>query len=183
MPNVTPLKFGPMLPAQAFATVRRRMVLDYCKWDPQVEDVSALGRAALLLQRDAWDQLSRWSKQLYLETLAAEQELVRRPDLIGELGLPRAIIRLLRSATRQRPSPGMARVMRFDFHWTTDGWRISEVNSDVPGGFIEASPFTQMMADETECGLPGGDPAAIGDAEHGQRVPTGRRDRIGQRHA
>ena len=27
-----------------------------------------------------------------------------------------------------------ARLMRFDFHFTPDGWRISEVNSDVPGG-------------------------------------------------
>jgi len=29
--------------------------------------------------------------------------------------------------------------MRFDFHPTTDGWAISEVNSDVPGGIAEAS--------------------------------------------
>jgi hypothetical protein len=36
--------------------------------------------------------------------------------------------------------------MRFDFHYTTQGWRISEANSDVPGGFSEASHFTEMMA-------------------------------------
>ena len=29
--------------------------------------------------------------------------------------------------------------MRFDFHPTEDGWAISEVNSDVPGGLAEAS--------------------------------------------
>jgi len=44
------------------------------------------------------------------------------------------------------PTPGIARVMRFDFHFTDEGWRISEVNADVPGGFIEASGFTQFMA-------------------------------------
>ena len=36
--------------------------------------------------------------------------------------------------------------MRFDFHPTTQGWRISEANSDVPGGFSEASYFTGLMA-------------------------------------
>jgi glutathionylspermidine synthase len=38
--------------------------------------------------------------------------------------------------------------MRFDFHPTTDGWRISEANSDVPGGFTEASFFGSMMAEQ-----------------------------------
>ncbi len=39
--------------------------------------------------------------------------------------------------------------MRFDFHWTRAGWRISEVNSDVPGGFIEASGFSRLVAGST----------------------------------
>jgi hypothetical protein len=37
--------------------------------------------------------------------------------------------------------------MRFDFHNTTEGWRISEVNSDVPGGYTEASFFTSLIAE------------------------------------
>ena len=36
--------------------------------------------------------------------------------------------------------------MRFDFHFTRDGWRISEVNSDVPGGLNESSGFERLMA-------------------------------------
>jgi glutathionylspermidine synthase len=36
--------------------------------------------------------------------------------------------------------------MRFDFHPTRDGWRISEVNSDVPGGFTEATNLASLMA-------------------------------------
>jgi glutathionylspermidine synthase len=36
--------------------------------------------------------------------------------------------------------------MRFDFHWCAEGWRISEVNSDVPGGFCEASSFSALVA-------------------------------------
>jgi glutathionylspermidine synthase len=40
----------------------------------------------------------------------------------------------------------MARVIRFDFHFTTEGWLISEANTDVPGGFIESCEFTQLMS-------------------------------------
>ncbi|HYL69604.1 MAG TPA: hypothetical protein VEX69_10600 [Candidatus Limnocylindria bacterium] len=36
--------------------------------------------------------------------------------------------------------------MRCDFHFTPEGWRISEVNTDFLGGFIEASDFTELMA-------------------------------------
>jgi len=37
-------------------------------------------------------------------------------------------------------------VMRFDFHHTTEGWRISEVNADVPGGYVEASGWNALVA-------------------------------------
>lgn len=51
------------------------------------------------------------------------------------------------------------RAMRFDFHYTTEGWRLSEVNSDVPGGYIEASVFTEMVAECVPHALPTGNPA------------------------
>src|SRR5262249_35024700 len=68
-----------------------------------------------------------------------------RPELLGVLGLPRALQRVLAEKTPLSPSAG--RVLRFDFHNTTEGWRISEANSDVPGGFTEASFFTALMAE------------------------------------
>jgi Glutathionylspermidine synthase. len=63
--------------------------------------------------------------------------------------------------------------MRFDFHLATDGWRVSEVNSDVPGGFTEASAFTRLMAAHYPNARMAGDPleawtramlASVGDA-------------------
>ena len=35
------------------------------------------------------------------------------------------------------PTPAMARVVRFDFHPTSEGWKISEANADVPGGYLK----------------------------------------------
>jgi glutathionylspermidine synthase len=65
-------------------------------------------------------------------------------------------------------SPPAGRVIRFDFHLTTEGWRISEANSDVPGGFSEASYFTAAMAEHFPELQPAGDPGnewcnALGD--------------------
>ncbi len=48
--------------------------------------------------------------------------------------------------------------MRFDFHPTPTGWRISEVNSDVPGGFSEASEFPSLMAERYPGYAPAGAP-------------------------
>src|SRR5690242_18831540 len=118
-----PLVALPELPPEIFHRIRRRMVLDCCKWDPQVGDVSTLAPFALSISRATWRQLSAWSEAMSHEALAAEAELLRRPDLHRQLGLPRRIRRLLRREGESHPSPAAARTIRFDFHWTTDGWR------------------------------------------------------------
>jgi glutathionylspermidine synthase len=71
------------------------------------------------------------------------------------LGLPPRLSKALEQAPW---SPEAARSMRFDFHPTEDGWQISEVNSDVPGGYGEASIFTRLMAEEIGGCVPSGDP-------------------------
>lgn len=133
----------PIPPAQ-FRDIRLSMIFDHHKWDSQFEDIETLSRCCLILEGDSWDQLQRQSERLWREALAAEEEIMDRPDLCRELGLGRRLrMACTRSAARV-PSKGMARVMRFDFHFTPEGWRISEANADVPGGFIEASAFTEL---------------------------------------
>ena len=50
--------------------------------------------------------------------------------------------------------------MRFDFHFTRDGWRISEANSDVPGGLNEAAGLPPLMLPHYAGTSPVGDPVA-----------------------
>jgi glutathionylspermidine synthase len=128
-------------------SVRRRAIFDCCKWDAQSEDHSVLANFPLVIDEQEWKMLARWSEQLAAEALAAEQELLRRPALHAKLGLSQTLIQAFRKNTATSGPSGCARVMRFDFHLTTDGWRISEVNSDVPGGFIESSGFTVLVAE------------------------------------
>jgi len=155
------LRVGPEIDPQAFTSIRRRMVLDFCKWDPQVGDVSTLCDFALILSRCAWGQLAHAAEMLASETLAMERALLDRPDLWSRLGLPRGLRRLLKRASDELVTPAACRVMRFDFHPTRDGWRISEVNSDVPGGFAESSAFPQMIAEHVDNAQPAGDPAEL----------------------
>ena len=153
----TPFRvLGPFEPAE-HRRLRRRMMFDAFKWDPQVGDTCTIGRFALAIRDETWNELARSAEALAAETLAAEQELLRRPEWHGELGLPRAIRRVLRDGKEAFPSAA-ARVIRFDFHHTVDGWRISEANTDVPGGFNEAEGLAEHVAqthpDLEPCGLP-----------------------------
>ena len=168
-----PLRAGAELPDDAFQDMRRRLVLDSCKWDPQVGDVATISVFPLLLDRAHWQQLSHLTTLLAAELLAAERELLDRPDLHRRLGLPRGIRSVLSQAHKIGATPAAARVMRFDFHWTPGGWRISEVNSDCPGGYSEASELPASMAAHYPDWQPAGNPGAAWADAIGASVSPG----------
>jgi glutathionylspermidine synthase len=165
------LETSPVDPAE-HARLRRRAIFECCKWDPQVEDVSTVAPFPLMMRREAWNEIAGLSETLATEVAAAEEELTRRPELHRELGLPRAVRRVLKAGNDA--TPGIARVLRFDFHWTTEGWRISEANTDVPGGFNEASGFARLMSPLFPGSEPSGDPAGcLADAVATATPPGG----------
>jgi hypothetical protein len=138
----SPYLAGACLPDSDFAAIRRHLVLRGCKWDPQVGDTATLAPFPLLLRRSAWQHLAAEAEALAAEAMDAERELLASPQLQRLLGLPQKLCAVLDGAR----CAAAARVLRFDFHWTTEGWRISEVNSDVPGGYAEASTFTSLIS-------------------------------------
>lgn len=152
------MRAGSRLAADAFAEIRREMELAHCKWDAQIGDVTTLADFPILLGAAEWAELVESAEQLTAETLAVERELFRRPELWAELALPRRLRRLFSGA--RMPTPAAARVMRFDFHRTPEGWRVSEVNSDVPGGYTEATSFTGLVARHFGKAKTCGDPTA-----------------------
>jgi glutathionylspermidine synthase len=147
------------LPDHEFAAVRRRAIFDCDKWDPQVGDTCVVARHPLVISRDAWSTVAALAESLARETLAAEDELLQRPELWRTFRLPRRIRHALSRASVDGPPAAAARLMRFDFHFTSEGWRISEVNSDVPGGLNEASGFATLMAPWYPHAQTTGDPA------------------------
>lgn len=140
------LRAGARLHPRDWESVRLRLMFDCCKWDIQSEDHSVVADFPLFLEHEEWNHLASLAEKMTAEILSAERELLSRPDLHGRLGLPRAMENVIKRCSPEKAPVGAARVMRFDFHLTSAGWRISEVNSDAPGGFIEAAGFTELMA-------------------------------------
>jgi glutathionylspermidine synthase len=150
-----PWRCGSSLPSATFANLTRRAIFDCCKWHLQVGDLPVLCPFPLVLSPETWLDLCRMSENLARESLAAEQELLTRPDLYRLLGLPAE----LRSGFTAAKATAGPRVIRFDFHWTSEGWRISEANADVASGYIEASGFTHLFAAHYPDVRATGDPA------------------------
>lgn len=155
---MTPIRCGAPLSADAWRELRTAAIFGCHKWDPQVGDVATLARAPLLLDPSAWTEIARLAEALAAETIAAEAELAGRPDLVAKLALPRGLRRAVLAA--RPPRPGDIRVMRFDFHPTGDGWAVSEVNGDVPGGYNEAGGVSALYLPHVPGARLAGDPGA-----------------------
>lgn len=143
---------------KTFAEIRRAAIFECCKWDPQVEDVCALSPLPLVLTAEAWNELVSLAKELAHETIAAETAILQRPRLLKQLSIPWSLRRRLSNTEISKNEGRHLRLIRFDFHFTTEGWRVSEANTDVPGGFNEASGFTKLIAGHYENVCPAGDP-------------------------
>jgi len=155
LPWIEPRRFG----SAAFAHYRMRMIFDACKWDPRVEDEDTIADFAITLRRQEWGKLTQLAEALDRELREAEAGLWAQPPLFAELGMPPPLTRALQKlACRDSPPHGIL-VRRYDFHFTTDGWQISEVNADVPGGFSEASLVPHLAIEAGAVGKPPGDVA------------------------
>ena len=126
------------IPDKSYSDYRYEIIFNAYKWDPQVGDSSTIAKHALLMERETAEQLEQWAEQLSAETMAMEESLLHRPDLSKNLGLPKKILKELNGHSNYNKNQNI-RLMRFDFHPTANGWALSEVNSDVPGGLAEAS--------------------------------------------
>lgn len=147
MDRKLPLQTLAALEPRLFSGVRERAIFECYKADPQVGDVDVLSPFPLLIAREDWKLLAGGAEKLAAETAAMEEELFSRPSLHKALGLPGPIRRMLQGCAGREPRTAGIRLIRFDFHYTTEGWKISEANTDVPGGFIEAAGFTRLMAE------------------------------------
>jgi glutathionylspermidine synthase len=142
------LAAGANLSKAVWTRLKTRAIFDFCKWDPHCEDHSVLASFPLFVSEAEAALIGNWAEKLTHEALAAETEILEKPQLMERLGIPRAVRRVLGRYERKKNKNEDVRVMRFDFHFTMEGWRISEVNADVPGGYVEASGWNELFATE-----------------------------------
>lgn len=131
------------IPDEKYTEYRYDVIFKAYKWDPQVGDHNTIAKHVVLMDQETAGQLETWAEQLSEETMLMEEALIRRPDLVKRLGLPRQLLKTLDRLSNYERDRNV-RLMRFDFHPTEDGWAVSEVNSDVPGGLAEASILPQI---------------------------------------
>ena len=131
------------IPEENYEEYRLNLMFDCYKWDPQFLDHNTVAKYALVLTKEEHEKIKELTEKLDKETQAAEQFLNQHLELTKPLEIPRKIKNEIEMMKNYDPQKHV-RLMRYDFHPTTDGeWAVSEVNSDVPGGFAEGSLMPQ----------------------------------------
>lgn len=144
------------IPPAAYPEYRLNVMFDSYKWDLQANEQSTISDKVLLLEPSEAAFLAEYGVQLYQETIAMEQALKTSPELALTLGISPQMVEAL-CQCHYNPNEHV-RFMRFDFHpiggqgqngslhACINTWRISEVNSDVPAGYPEASILPTLAA-------------------------------------
>jgi glutathionylspermidine synthase len=131
------------IPQEKYDEYRLKLMFDCYKWDPQFVDHNTVAKQALVLSQEEYEELKQLTESMDKETRAAEEFLNNNLKFTKALELSRKMRKEIALMSNYDPSKHV-RLMRYDFHPTKDGgWAVSEVNSDVPGGFAEASLWPQ----------------------------------------
>lgn len=135
------------IPEEKYEEYRLTLMFDCYKWDPQFLDHNTIAKYALIISEEEHEELVRLTEQLDQETQEAEMFLNQHLHIAKPLALPRKVNQEIRKMKNYQQEKHI-RLMRYDFHPTTDStWAVSEVNSDVPGGFAEASLMPKVAMD------------------------------------
>ena len=132
------------IPKEKYNEYRINLMFDAYKWDPQFLDNNTIAKYALVLTNEEHQELKELTEKLDKETRQAEEMINNNLKFSKKLKLPEKIRLEIKKMENYIPQKHI-RLMRYDFH-PTEGqkWHISEVNSDVPGGFAEASIMPQI---------------------------------------
>lgn len=138
------------IPEDKYYEYRLRAMFDCYKWDPQFCDTNTLSKYVLVLSKEENEELIRLTKNLDEETRSAEDYLNNNIKLAKKLMLPKKIFNKIKDMKNYDKSNNI-RLMRYDFHPNMEnGWTVTEVNSDVPGGFAESSLLPALAREYIE---------------------------------
>lgn len=138
------------IPENKYDDYRLNLMFDCYKWDPQFLDNNTVAKYALVITEEEHKELETLTEKLDKETRESEKILNNNLKLTKPLALPFKICKELKKMKNYEESKH-TRLMRYDFHPVKEGgFALSEVNSDVPGGFAESSLMPQLAIDVLE---------------------------------
>jgi len=127
------------IPKNEYEEYKLSLMFDCYKWDPQFLDKGTIAKHVLVITEQEHLELAKYTEELDRETRIAEEYLNKHRKMTKPLKLTRKLVKEIGRMGNYDPDKHI-RLMRYDFHPVTEGgWAVSEVNSDVPGGFAEAS--------------------------------------------
>ena len=127
------------IPENKYYEYRLQAMFDCYKWDPQFCDNNTLAKYVLVLTKEENEEVIKLTKKLDNETRLAEEYLNKHTNIAKKLALPKKILEQI-PKMQSYDSTKNIRLMRYDFHPDiNNNWVVTEVNSDVPGGFAESS--------------------------------------------
>ena len=135
------------IPKEKYYNYKLDLMFYGYKWDPQFYDNNTIAKHILVLTNEEHKELELLTQSLDRETRNAEEFLNKNLRFAKPLALPKKIYNEFKKMNSYEPDKHI-RLMRYDFHPTIEGnWALSEVNSDVPGGFAESSVMPQIAID------------------------------------
>jgi len=132
------------IPSEKYDEYKLDVIFNGYKWDLQFGDRNTVAKHVLIIENSEFIQLKKLTEQLASETISAERAMLNNIKLAKPLALSKQMTKALKNI-KNYLSDNHVRLMRFDFHpLENSAWAISEVNSDVPGGFAESSVLPQI---------------------------------------
>ena len=138
------------IPKEKYDEYRLDLIFDCYKWDPQFLDNNTIAKHVLVISKEEHEELKLLTEKIDKETRMAEEFLNKNFELAKPLALPKKIYKEIKNMKNYDANKHI-RLMRYDFHPTVEGkWAVSEVNSDVPGGFAEATLMPKVAKELLE---------------------------------
>ena len=132
------------IPEEKYYEYRLKAMFDCYKWDPMFCDNNTLAKYILILTEKENNEIKELTLKLDKETRLAEEFLNKKIKIAKKLDLPRKILKQIPNMQNYDSSKHI-RLMRYDFHPDINGnWVVTEVNSDVPGGYAESSLLPEL---------------------------------------
>lgn len=132
------------IPENKYYDYKLHAMFDCYKWDPQFCDSNTIAKYVLVLTKEENETIINLTQKLDNETRLAEEYLNKNIKIAKKLSLPKEILKQIPNMQNYESTKNI-RLMRYDFHLDINGnWVVTEVNSDIPGGFAESSLLPEL---------------------------------------
>ncbi len=124
-----------------------RLQTEYLMWSAFVEGERRALDKPLALPASDWAELARLTERFAALIERTIDLCLDDGALLDEYGFSPRLRRMVATDVRYREPVALA---RYDFFRTAGGWRVSEFNTDVPGGVHEAKGLADLVAGDPQ---------------------------------